>query len=240
MTDFAAFLRFYEQLPRQGPGDSVSMVRALDGADLPPDSAMADAGCGVGADIAGLLQHAPNGTVHAVDTHAPFIDVLKQRYAGDPRVTAAATDMAALTGPYDLIWCAGALYFLGLVPGLAAMRQALAPGGVLVFSEPVVHSDTPSPAVTAFWEGEGHPSLRGDTLNTVEAAGFEILTDFTLPDSAWDAYYQPALAKADELAPLADAATQEVIAAVRREAANWAAARAETGYLSVTARALED
>lgn len=232
----SAFLQFYEGLPRQGPGDRATLDRALADLNLPPNAAIADAGCGVGADIPGLLAHAPQGTVHAVDTHAPFIETLRNTYKNDPRVTTEAADMATLTGPYDLIWCAGALYFLGLVPGLAAMAGALKPGGALVFSEPVLHIDTPSPAVAAFWEGEPPPHPRGDILNTVEASGFEVVSDFAVPDSAWHAYYDPMLAHADALDPGADPAMREVIANARAEAANWERARKETGYLSVTAR----
>ncbi|MEO1454021.1 MAG: class I SAM-dependent methyltransferase [Pseudomonadota bacterium] len=232
----SAFLEFYEGLPRQGPGDRVTLDRALADLNLPPDAAIADAGCGVGADIPGLLAHAPHGTVYAVDTHAPFIETLLATHKNDPRVTAEAADMATLTGPYDLIWCAGALYFLGLVPGLAAMRKALKPGGALVFSEPVLRTDSPSAAVSAFWEGEPPPHPRGDILNTVEASGFEVVTEFALPDSAWEAYYKPMMAHADTVEPAAGAEMAKVLADARSEAANWQAAKGETGYLSVTAR----
>src|SRR5690606_40444559 len=45
------------------------------------------------------------------------------------RVTVREGDMAEVTGPYDFIWCAGGIYFLGVTEGLRIWRRALAPGG---------------------------------------------------------------------------------------------------------------
>ena len=66
--------------------------------------------------------------ITAVDSHPPFIEAIRARY---PQVTAFAGDMATAEGPFDFIWCAGALYFLGLSSGLAAFRPRLAETGAI-------------------------------------------------------------------------------------------------------------
>ncbi len=69
--------------------------------------------------------------------------------------------MGVLTGPFDLIWSAGALYFLGVTDGLTGWRAALAPGGAVAFSEPCFFTDTPSDAARAFWDGYPDDRCRG-------------------------------------------------------------------------------
>lgn len=237
MTEMEAFFALQEGLPRQGPGDRASLDAALAPLDLPRNAQILDAGCGVGADIAGLLAHAPEGRVTAVDTHAPFVDLAGNAHAGDGRVAAAARSMLDCAGPYDLIWCSGALYFLGLEAGLAWATRALAPGGAIAFSEPAFFTEAPSPEARGFWEGEEAAIRTAPAIRTAcEAAGFAVLSAFPLPDAAWEAYYAPMEARVGALRPGAAPAMEAALDAALREAAGWRAAKAETGYLMVTAR----
>ena len=48
-------------------------------------------------------------------------------------------------GPFDLIWCAGAVYFEGITECLQAWAPALKPGGAVAFSEVCWFTDTPDP-----------------------------------------------------------------------------------------------
>jgi SAM-dependent methyltransferase len=236
MTPEDAFFHFYEGLPRQGPGDRANLDRALALLDLPQDAAVLDAGCGVGADISGLLEHAPEGTVEAVDTHPPFIAKVRASHAGDPRVRAATRGMADCAGPYDLVWCAGALYFLGLEAGLAWAKSALKPGGGIVFSEPCFFAEDPSPEARAFWVGQDATILtEAEIARVTEAEGFRVLDARPLDDAAWEAYYRPMEARIATLNPGAPEALAEVLAASSNEAATWRRVRRETGYTIVTA-----
>lgn len=234
--DWDAFLDFQESLPRQGPGDRASQDFALRIVGAGRDQKMCDAGCGVGPDIEGLLAWAPEGSVLAVDTHPGFVAKVQERYGNDPRVTAEVRDMATLTGPFDLIWCAGALYFLGLEAGLAAFRKALAPGGAVLFSHPAWFTEAPSDPARAFWEGEDATIQQaGEICEAVRAAGFDVLDASSLPDAAWEAYYTPMEARIAELRPGTSDGMAGVLDAAEAEIAGWRAAKAETGYLQVVA-----
>lgn len=229
MSD-AAFFHLYADIPRAGPGEPEDIRWALATAGTPQGARILDAGCGPGGDIATLLEH-PGADVTAVDSHPPFIDAIRTRY---PDVTAFAGDMATAEGPFDLIWCAGALYFLGLSSGLAAFRPRLAETGAIAFSEPCLFTDIPSEEARAFWEG--YPARSESRLrDDVEGAGYRILATRRLSDAAWDAYYTPLLARAAALRPGADPDLLRVILAAEAEAALWNRVKAETGYLLVLA-----
>ena len=72
MTPDEAFFTVHADLPREGPGSRADLDWAVRVAGVSDTARILDAGCGPGADIEGLLAHAPRGHVMAVDTHAPF------------------------------------------------------------------------------------------------------------------------------------------------------------------------
>jgi trans-aconitate methyltransferase len=227
----AAFYHLYADLPRVGPGAPEDVRWALASAGTPQGARILDAGSGPGGDTGALLDH-PGAQVTAVDAHAPFVEELRARY---PQVTAFAGDMATAEGPFDLIWCAGALYFLGLTSGLAAFRPRIAEGGAIAFSEPCHFTDSPSDEAVAFWEGypaRTEAKLRAD----VEVAGYRILATRRLSDAAWEHYYAPLMARAAALRPGASPDLVRVILAAEAEAALWNRVKGETGYLLVVAR----
>jgi trans-aconitate methyltransferase len=226
----AAFYHLYAELPRAGPGEPGDVRWALGLAGTPPGARILDAGCGPGGDLPTLLEH-PGARITAVDSHAPFVDSVR---AAHPQVTAFAGDMATAEGPFDLIWCAGALYFLGLASGLAAFRPRLAERGAIAFSEPCHFADAPSAEAVAFWQGypaRSEARLRAD----VEVAGYRILGTRRLSDAAWEAYYRPLEARAAALRPGAPPDLLRVIDEAEAEAALWRRVKAETGYLLIVA-----
>lgn len=225
-----AFFELHKDLPREGPGDLESLDWALSQVNLAQDAAILDAGCGPGADIAGLLAHVPDGRVTAIELHTPFVEAAANAFAGEPRVTVMEGDMATPPGgPYDLIWCAGALYFLGVADGLTAWKRVLKPGGFVAFSEPLYFVETPSDEARAFWDG--HPvGHRADVLADIAAAGFTLKADRKLPDAAWEAYYQPLEARIARLRDGADEALTAVLDEGDAEASGWRAHKEATGY----------
>ncbi len=231
------FFTLHCGLPREGPGDRDSLDWALALAGVKQDARILDAGCGPGADIEELLVHAPEGQVTAIDAHPGFIGQVNARWGDDPRVTARVGDMADPGGPYDLIWCAGALYFLGIAEGLAAWRTALAPGGAVAFSELVWLTNSRDPVLEAAWGAE-YPALAGiDTLKArIAVAGYETLGVRVLPDAAWEAYFQPIEARAAKLRPKADAALSAVLDEAAAEIAMWRGHRHEVGYALAVVR----
>lgn len=233
--DWETFFAVHRGLPREGPGapDDVAWACALAG--LPEDASICDAGCGPGGDIDALLAAAPDARVVAVDRMASFVAEADARFAGDPRVSVMEGDLGALPGSFDMIWCAGALYFLGLQDGLAAMARALKPRGVLAFSEPCFFTEAPGAEARAFWEGYPARSVEGIAA-AAGAAGFEVLGTRKVPDAGWEAYYRPMEARIGALRPGAEARLSEMLDLCAAEAATWRRVKGETGYLLCVAR----
>jgi len=227
----SAFFTLHADLPREGPGDGQSLVWALGLAGVAQEARILDGGCGPGADIEGLLAAAPRGRVVAVDRHLPFVHAVNDLWGHDPRVTARHADMAGEEGPFDFIWSAGALYFLGVEDGLKRMRSKLAPGGALAFSELVWLVANPDPALMADLEAD-YADMRGlGTLKRrIDAAGYDRMGLQVLSDAAWEAYYTPMEARIARLRPGADAALAKVLDEGQHEIDLWRAHRRSFGY----------
>lgn len=236
-----AFFTLHRDLPREGPGERADVAWAAEVAGLASDAAICDAACGPGADIPALLFAAPGGRVTGFDLHLPFAEDAAARFARDPRVTILQarlirSDEDALPdprdlGPFDLIWCAGAVYFHGIEACLSAWRGALAPGGHVAFSEPCLFTPTPSAGAVDFWEGYGALTDAGGIAAQVRAAGFETLATRTLAAPAWEGYFGPIERRIAALRPGADAALSEILDEAEAEITGWRAHCDETGYL---------
>jgi len=187
-------------LPREGPGNRASTARALDLiTGLPEQPAVLDIGCGPGmqtVDLAGLL---PSARIQAVDAHAPFLadGVRRAEAAGcADRITFSVGDMRALAfepSTFDLLWCEGAAYFMGIAEALEAWRGLLKAGGGIAFTEVVWLTDNPPQTLADWWQSE-YPAIGNAqaTLDKVVNAGYELLGHFVLPEAAWwDDYYKP-------------------------------------------------
>lgn len=192
----AVFFDLHSGLPREGPGDRPSMIRALELAgSLAPRPQVLDLGCGPGGQTLDLAELIPDAEIIALDGHPPFLRDLERRAAElglADRIRTVRGDMADLRfepGRFDLIWCEGAAYIVGFEAALAAWRSLLRPGGVLALTEPVWLRDERPPHVQACWEEypamEDVPSARRRALER----GYDILGDFVLPEAAWWTHY---------------------------------------------------
>lgn len=237
-TFWRAFWSIHHDLPREGPGEPEDVFWAVDMAGAGSASDVLDAGCGPGGDIAALLEAMPDAQITALDKHADFIEAVVGRFSDD-RVVARQSDMRDVSGPFDFIWSAGAVYFLGLSDALMLWKKALTPGGAIAFSHPVFFTGTPSEAARAFWEGEdAEIGTAEDIGQEITAAGFETIAARPVSDSAWEAYYRPLEARIDAMGPAADPALADAINATRAEIEGWRAVKAETGYLLSVVRPL--
>jgi len=225
-----AFFILYMDLDREGPGEPEDVAWAAGVMGLSTDAGVCDAGCGSGGDVPSLLAVAPHGRVTAVDSHKPFIDALLTRVDADSRVSAYAGGMTRLKGPFDLIWSAGAVYFLGIERCLTAWRPALGDRGAVAFSHPCHFVDTPSELATAFWSDCHVTDIAGIDAQ-VRGSGFETVAVRRISNAAWDAYYGPLRSRVETLRPGADEALKAVLDATRTEMDVWAKVRDETGYL---------
>jgi len=230
------FFRLHSKLLREGPGDRESLDWALAQVSVPPDGAICDAGCGPGADLAALLEHVPDGRVDGVDAHEPFLKAAAERFEGATRPRLIHGNFAMLKGPYDLIWSAGAVYFLGVTVALERWRAALKPGGAVAFSQVFWKTDKPSKDAKELWEDYGHMPYEAEVYDQVRQAGFTVIAGRELPAAAWEEYYRPLEARIAALRPGADAALKKVLDQEQLEIDTWRAHPGDYGYLQVVAR----
>jgi SAM-dependent methyltransferase len=193
------FFELFTGLPRQGPGDAESTLRAL--ALVPgigPETRVLDLGCGTGLQTRVLAQDSPARFV-AVDNHAPFIDVLNreaQRLGIADRLEGRVADLRRpdfAAGSFDLIWCEGAIAIMGVEAALRSWRRLLVPGGHMAVTEVCWMKPDPPRDCAAFWASE-YPAIRdvSTLLAVIEECGYEPVNHFSLPQSSWwDDYYCP-------------------------------------------------
>ncbi|OAN83010.1 methyltransferase type 12 [Jannaschia sp. EhC01] len=237
--DRESFFTIHADLPREGPGETADVAWAAEVADLVPGARICDAGSGPGGDIGALLRAAKDAHVTAIDAHAPFIDAAKARWGADGRVDLVAGDYTGITGPFDFIWSAGAVYFHGIAELLPLWRPALAKGGAIAFSEPCVFTDgPPSDVVKALWEDYPRLTDAQGIAAQVRLAGYETLATRKLSDVAWESYYRPMEARIAELRRTADTRMHAALDEAEAEIAAWRANRTETGYLLSVVRPL--
>ncbi|MGD9703904.1 MAG: cyclopropane-fatty-acyl-phospholipid synthase family protein [Acidimicrobiia bacterium] len=201
------FFEVFEALPRQGPGDRTSTAGALALCDgLPSAPSILDLGCGVGAQTLHLAE-LTDGSIVAVDNHAPFIDrlgVVAAERGLAIRIRPLLADMAAAGLPpasFDLVWSEGALYQLGLDAALRLCADLLRPGGYLAFTDAVWRRDDPPAEVRASFDGD-YPAMGSvdDVVAVIVRSGLELVDHFTLRDEAWwHDFYTPLQARVREL-----------------------------------------
>lgn len=231
------FFTLHSELPREGPGDADAPLWAARRGQVRNGARIADIACGPGADIGALLNAVPGSTVTGIDRQAHFVAAARARYAGNRRVEIHQGDMAEPGGPYDFIWCAGALYFLGVEAGLRQWREALAPEGVVAFSEPVWFTDDRPQAAQDMWADYPAMTDRKGILAQVTAAGYRALGTRPVSDAGWEAYYGPKEARIAKLrAEDPGAELARILDQSETEIACWRAHRDICGYLMVVAR----
>ena len=201
------FFEVQRGLPRQGPGDNGSTNKALALClGLPDKPSVLDIGCGPGMQTMALAE-ASSGSIIAVDNFDEYLDELRQQVEKaslSDRVEVKNADMTATGLPeaaFDLIWCEGAAYIMGVREALKAWRPLLRHQGYLAFTELVWLDEHPSEEVVDYF-GNEYPAMTSiEAINeAVRENGYELVSDFTLPDSAWwENYYTPLEAKLPSL-----------------------------------------
>jgi SAM-dependent methyltransferase len=191
------FWELHSGLDHEAPGSAADTRRALALAGTEGPARVLDIASGPGAASLVLLDALPEAQVTATDRHAPFLEAAAARVAAAghaARFRTVAADMAALPfapESFDLLWCEGAAYIIGVPAALAAWRPLLAPGGRLAFSEAVWLTDAPAPRARDLFAGYPAMTDVAGVRAWIAAAGWRLLGDFLLPEAAWDNYYGP-------------------------------------------------
>ncbi|MBV2361231.1 class I SAM-dependent methyltransferase [Thalassococcus sp. CAU 1522] len=237
MTPREAFLTVHAGIPRQGPGTPEDVLWALERLGISGEVSVCDAGCGPGADCLTLATALPEARIEGVEALPHLAEEARARLSHLPHVRIRQKDMEALSGPYDLIWCAGALYFLGVTEGLRRWCDALAPGGAVAFSEPVLLPGEVPQIVRDFWaEYPAITDLDG-IVARIEAAGYAVVDHRLIVGAGWEAYYTPM--KAHIAALRAQDPGPDLIAALdaaAHEIAQWEAAPDHIAYALMLVR----
>ncbi|MFC1856896.1 class I SAM-dependent methyltransferase [Thermodesulfobacteriota bacterium] len=188
-----------EALPRSGPGENKYTRRAFAYIPYPPPHPfILDIGCGQGMQTIELAKNS-NGKIIALDNHQAFLDILmeqakKQRL--DEKITQknmSMLDMDFKEETFDIIWSEGALYFMGFQNGLKRCHQLLKDKGFLALTELVYTVPNPPKAVVEYFASE-YPDIKNIEANieAIKKEGFNLISNFTLPESAWlNSYYLP-------------------------------------------------
>ena len=93
---------------------------------------------------------------------------------------------------FDIIWSEGALYFMGFQNGLKRCHQLLKDKGYLAVTELVYTVPDPPAPVVEYLESE-YPDIKNieDNIDVIKKEGFNLISNFTLPESAWLNNYYP-------------------------------------------------
>lgn len=196
---FEIFLEVQSDLPRQGPGSDESTIKALSMCrGLPKKPVIADIGCGPGMQTLTLLQ-ATNCTITAIDVIEEYLNKLRERAEAanvSDRIKILNQDMNDLQfepESFDLIWSEGAAYIMGFENALKYWKSFLKPRGYIAVSELVWLKPDPPSELLKFFQNE-YPAMTNieTNVNKVRVSGYELVGNFTLPDSGWwDNYYTP-------------------------------------------------
>ncbi len=188
-----------EALPRSGPGDNECTRRAYNSIPHPKQHPLIlDIGCGQGMQTIELAKIS-DGNIIALDNHQGFLDILMrqaERRGLDEQITPrnmSMLDMDFEEGIFDIVWSEGALYLMGFQNGLNRCHQLLKDKGYLAVTELVYTADEPPETVVEYLVAE-YPDIKTvpENIETINNEGFNLISNFTLPESAWlNNYYIP-------------------------------------------------
>jgi SAM-dependent methyltransferase len=165
---------------------------------LPRAPRILDMACGPGMQTLELARLSDDASITAVDIHKPFLDELRRRARAAgvaDRITgvrASMFDPPFAPGDFDLIWCEGAAYIMGVREALTAWRPLLADGGHIALTEACWLKADPPAEVVEFWTAYPGMGTVEQTRSIIAASGYDLVGSFTLPEASWwDDYYAP-------------------------------------------------
>lgn len=202
----ADFMKVFETLERWAPGSDSESLKALSMLPVAPTKIL-ELGCGKGLATQVLANHT-SAHITAVDNEQSALTRLDERFEEDglsdrlTSVCASMTDLPLEKKSFDLIWAEGSAYIMGVVNALSQWKPLLKEEGVMMISDLVWLTDTPSQESVDFWKGE-YPDIQTveTRLQQMQGEGYQVVSHFTLSDQAWQNYYGPLGARVESLLP---------------------------------------
>ncbi len=214
----------FEGMEKLGPGsneDTLQVLRMLPSRHF---RLIVDGGCGAGRQTIALVKELGE-PVHALDTHAPFLQELTNRAqeAGVGHLVLTRCmdmkDVPAAFHDIDLLWSEGAAYNIGFANALAIWAPAIKRGAFAVVSELSWLRARRPDRVSAYF-AVAYPAMHslGENIAVAEAAGYSLHGTHTIPPSAWqEDYYDILEPRARVLASHADPAVRSFAAETLEE-----------------------
>jgi SAM-dependent methyltransferase len=228
----------FGDMEKLGPGGNEHTLRVLRRLPRRQYELVVDAGSGTGRQTLALA--AALGTpVHAVDSYEPFLGELMRRAREaeiDHLVRVHRMDMADIPDAFhgiDLLWSEGAAYNIGFAHALEIWRPALTTDGFAVVSELSWLKARVPDEVREYFR-TGYPAMRpvAENAAAAEAAGYRVLSTYTLPGQAWvDGYYDVLAPRARALAAHADPSVRVFAAEAVREIEVFERSEDSYGYV---------
>lgn len=195
------FYQIFSALPRQGPGCAESTKRAYEClTNLPIAPRILDIGCGSGVQTIELAKLS-GGHIIALDNYSPFLDILTKNAQSaelSNKIETVVGSMDAMSfdpESFDIIWAEGSIFIMGFEKGLNYWKQFLKPTGYLCVSELTWLKPNPPKEVSDFLLDQYKqyqlpaPTDVAGNLELVKKTGYNEISHFTLPTTAWAENY---------------------------------------------------
>ncbi|CAM2857997.1 MerR family transcriptional regulator [Vibrio rarus] len=202
----ADFMKVFDTLDRWGPGCASETKKALSYVTHNSKNLL-EIGSGKGLATT-VLANNTDAHITVVDNEQSALTRLSQRFNDDGlahRLTPVCASMTALPfkeHSFDLIWAEGSAYIMGVTHALKQWRPLLELDGILMLSDMVWLTATPTKEAQTFFKGE-YPDMQNidSRLQQFKQYGYEVIEHFSLSGQAWENYYQPVKQRTAELLP---------------------------------------
>jgi SAM-dependent methyltransferase len=225
-------------MDKLSPGDDSLSLYVLRSLPEHRFEVVVDAGCGAGRQTF-VLANELKTRIHAVDSHQPFLDRLRQRAKEKGVAQLVRThcmnmkDIPSVFPPIDLLWAEGAAYNIGFANALTTWAKGIKPNGFAVFSELCwLREGVPDPVEEFF--RSGYPEMQSveQNIQTAEQAGYELFNTYTLPKEAWvNDYYDILQSRAKSLLNHSDIAVRDFAVETLKEIETFKIAEDSYGYV---------